>query len=105
MLKRPQCEAESIPHSAEIKNRKSYTSTPPIRFHGVDRYMVILKLFRHHNCSSTIISHTETISFSALDCLLMLYCYCHLYNKPKAAVHAREFMLMGPLEEEEYCHT
>jgi len=35
-LKRPEFEADhSTPSSAEIKNVWSYTSTPPIRLHGV----------------------------------------------------------------------
>jgi hypothetical protein len=35
-VKRPRCEADhSPPSSAEIRNAWSYTSTPPIRLHGV----------------------------------------------------------------------
>ena len=35
---RPACDAEhSLPSSADVKNEWSYTSTPPIYLHGVDR--------------------------------------------------------------------
>jgi hypothetical protein len=35
-VKRPECEADhSPPSSAEVKNVRSYTSTPPISLHGV----------------------------------------------------------------------
>jgi len=35
-IKRPGCEADhSPPCTAEVKNECSYTSTPPIRLHGV----------------------------------------------------------------------
>jgi hypothetical protein len=35
-VKRPECEADhSPPSSDEVKNAWSYTSTPPIRLHGV----------------------------------------------------------------------
>jgi hypothetical protein len=36
-IKRPGCEADhSSPSSAEVKNAWSYTSTPPVRLHGVE---------------------------------------------------------------------
>jgi hypothetical protein len=35
-VKRPMCEDDhSLPSSAEVKNAWIYTSTPPIRLHGV----------------------------------------------------------------------
>jgi hypothetical protein len=33
-VKRPEREADHLPSSAEVKNARSYTSTPPIRLHG-----------------------------------------------------------------------
>ena len=44
-VKRPVCDADpSPPSSTEVKNEGSYTCTPPIRLHGVNRDYVYLLL-------------------------------------------------------------
>jgi hypothetical protein len=40
VVKRPYREADHLPSSAEVKNAWSYTSTPPIRLHGVAFWVV-----------------------------------------------------------------
>jgi len=73
MVIRPWREVESTLHSDDVKNEWSYTPTPPICFHSVNRQKVILKLVQRYNCCSPIIIRIETIAFSSLNCLLMLH--------------------------------
>ena len=61
-VKRPGRETDHLPtSSSEVKNEWSYTSTPPICLHGVDR----------HNCTCTLFSR-PTLSIVSSSVLLTL---------------------------------
>jgi hypothetical protein len=51
-VKRPSCECYHLPpSSAEVKNEWSYTSSPSICFHNLDRYIItFLLLSRLYDC-------------------------------------------------------
>jgi hypothetical protein len=89
-VKRPRREADHSPSGAEVKNEWSYTSTPPIRLHGVvlkaqgRLYVYVLHIYNAHLwamelCSSefgeyagTVPRLTEVLPLKNLGCEVVL---------------------------------
>jgi hypothetical protein len=58
--------SNSAPSSAEVKNERSFTSSPPLCLHGVDRAILPLTLpvcTAHQAFNSSVVSYLTVMSY------------------------------------------